>query len=151
APAGNHRRRLASARMREGKGMFTAIIMLASSVLPAAEPLPADRFVVRIAAEDKRLVRVEAEFALDGDTVIMCPEGANQLPEKWATFVRSLAGADKNGKPVALSYAGGATWKVAAPAPKRVRLSYEVLIHHDERHWPFGNKEAAYVRKQCLF
>lgn len=113
----------------------------------------ADRtvYTIRIAGYDNRSVEVSAHFVLADSLLLMYPEGADHVPESWATYVRNLAATDDAGRPVSLRYLGHAQWSVPAPQPAAINLRYEVVVHHDAGTWPFGSKEAAYAREDCVF
>ncbi len=108
-------------------------------------------YTVFLSAENKRLVRVEAEIFPTKNTLIVCPEGANHLPDKWATFMRDVSAKDENNLPVKIQYLGQGAWQIAEPLPKKLVLNYEVEIKHDLTNWTFGSKEAAYVRDDSSF
>jgi predicted metalloprotease with PDZ domain len=108
-------------------------------------------YTVTIPPYDRRLVRIEARIELTDSVLLMYPEGADHVPESWATYVRGLAATDDAGRAVALRYLGGARWSVLGSRPPAVRLRYEVLLHHDAGRWPFGSKEAAYVKEDGAF
>ena len=108
-------------------------------------------YTIFLSAENKRLVKIEAEIFPTGNTLIVCPEGANHLPEKWATFMRNVSAKDENNQAVKIQYSGQGAWQIAEPLPKKLILSYEVEIKHDLTNWTFGSKEAAYVRDDCVF
>ncbi|MDQ3749539.1 MAG: hypothetical protein M3367_11115 [Acidobacteriota bacterium] len=112
---------------------------------------PAATYTISLSAENKRLVRVEAEIFPTGNTLIVCPEGANHLPDKWATFMRNVSAKDENNQTVKIQYLGQGAWEIAKPLPKKLVLNYEVEIKHDLTNWTFGSKEAAYVRDDCVF
>jgi predicted metalloprotease with PDZ domain len=112
---------------------------------------PTATYTVALSAENKRLVKVEAEILPSGNTLIVCPEGANHLPDKWATFMRDVRAKDENNQPVKIQYLGQGAWQIVEPLPKKLVLNYEVEIKHDLTNWTFGSKEAAYVRDDNVF
>jgi len=109
------------------------------------------QYTVTVPEQDKRLARIEARFPLNGDILLMYPEGATHLPDGWATFVRSLVARNDAGTVIPLQYLGQARWRVPEPLPQNINLSYEILIHHDQGRWPFGHDEAAYGKGDCVF
>ncbi len=98
-----------------------------------------------------RLVRVKAEILPTGNMLVVCPEGANHLPDKWATFMRNVSAIDEKGQTVRLRHSGDGAWHIPEPLPKKLILNYEVEIKHDQSKWPFGSKEAAYARDDGVF
>lgn len=108
-------------------------------------------YTVTVPAYDNRVVAVQAHIVLADSLLLMYPEGADHVPDSWATYVRDLTATDDVGRPVTLRASGRAQWVVASPLPRALNLSYEVLVHHDAGPWPFGSKEAAYARTDCVF
>ncbi len=119
--------------------------------MPSYAAQTASQYTVNISEQDKRLVRIEARIIPKGNILAVCPEGANHLPDKWATFIRNLAAKDDSGAVIPLQYLGQGAWQIPEPLPKSITLTYDVLIKHDQGKWPFGAKEAAYVRDDCVF
>ncbi|MEO5581013.1 MAG: hypothetical protein ABIR58_10165 [Gemmatimonadaceae bacterium] len=113
----------------------------------------ADRtvYTMKMAGYDNRTIAVQAHLVLADSLLLMYPEGADHLPESWATYVRDLTATDETGHPVPLRYLGHAQWSVPAPLPPSINLQYSVLVHHDAGPWPFGSKEAAYARDDFVF
>lgn len=127
------------------------LLLISVFVAHADTSRPAATYTVYLSAENKRLVKVEAEIFPTGNTLIVCPEGANHLPDKWATFMRDVSAKDENNQPVKIQYLGQGAWQIAEPLPKKLALNYEVEIKHDLTNWTFGSKEAAYVRADSRF
>jgi predicted metalloprotease with PDZ domain len=108
-------------------------------------------YTVTVAAYDNRVVAVRAHIVLADSLLLMYPEGADHVPDSWATYIRDLTATDDAGHPVTLRASGAARWVVPSPRPRALNLRYEVLVHHDAGPWPFGSKEAAYARADCVF
>ncbi|MGK2935243.1 MAG: hypothetical protein ACSLFE_08410 [Gemmatimonadaceae bacterium] len=108
-------------------------------------------YTVTVPAYDNRSIRVRAHIVLADSLLLMYPEGADHVPDGWATYVRDLTATDDKGRPVALRASGPAQWVVPPPLPRALNLRYEVLVHHDAGPWPFGSKEAAYARPDFVF
>jgi predicted metalloprotease with PDZ domain len=130
---------------------FFCILLILGFTAYAETLQPAATYTVSLSSEDRRLVKVEAEIFPTGNTLIVCPEGANHLPDKWATFMRNVSAKDENNQPVKFQYLGGGVWQITEPLPKKLVLNYEVEIKHDLTNWTFGYKEAAYVRDDSVF
>jgi len=113
----------------------------------------ADRtvYTMKIAGYDNRTIVVQAHIVLADSLLLMYPDGADHVPESWATYLRNLTATDDAGRPVPLRYLGKAQWSVPAPLPAAINLTYEILVHHDAGRWPFGSKEAAYARDDFVF
>ena len=84
---------------------------------------PAATYTVSLSSENKRLVKVEAEIFPTGNTLIVCPEGANHLPDKWATFMRNVSAKDENNQVVKIQYLGKDERQIAEPLPKKLVLN----------------------------
>jgi predicted metalloprotease with PDZ domain len=152
------RERSATPRLAARAVLLLAVCLAALAAPgPAAAQSPARMagagtwYVVRIAAWDRRLVNVEARIELTDSLLVMYPEGADHVPNGWATFVRELVATDDAGRRIRLRDLGKGRWSVPRPFPPAVRLRYEVLLHHDAGPWPFGAKEAAYVKDDGIF
>ena len=124
-----------------------------SAVLEAHESSPTGRYTVTIKPWDKRLVRIDAKVRTRGDGLLMYPDGANHVPEGWASYIRNLKAFDRQGNPVLLESTGPGAWRVPEELKgQEIGLAYEVMLHHDAgKTWPFGWDEAAYVKGDAAF
>ena len=109
------------------------------------------QYTITVLEQDKRLAKIEARLTIENNILLMYPEGAEHLPDGWATFVRGLIAKDDAGNIISLQYLGKSQWTVPDPLPKIINLSYEILVHHDQGKWPFGHDEAAYAKEDCVF
>lgn len=147
--------------VRRATARVALLLILFSAAAVAARPAAAQSptrlagagtwYVVRMAEYDRRLVNVEARIELTDSVLTMYPEGADHVPQGWATFLRGLQATDDAGRRIRLRDLGKGRWVVPRPFPPAVRLRYEVLLHHDAGPWPFGAKEAAYVKDDGVF
>ncbi|HEX2187535.1 MAG TPA: hypothetical protein VHG51_01495 [Longimicrobiaceae bacterium] len=137
----------ARARVRGPAAWAAAALLLMAAGLHAQ----ASVYRVTFSDEDRRLARVDATLATADSVLLVYPYqyDASHLPEGWATFVRSMTATDAAGDPVPLRKSGLARWRIPAGAKRPLRLSYEVLVHHDQGYWPVGWDEAAYASRQC--
>ncbi|MBA2378294.1 MAG: hypothetical protein H0V76_01810 [Blastocatellia bacterium] len=62
-----------------------------------------------------------------------------------------MSAKDEKGQAVKLEHSGDGAWQIPEPLPKKPVLIYEVELKHDQSKWPFGSKEAAYVRDDGVF
>lgn len=154
-----HCAKLPVALRNRTRATLLAILCIASSVAPhpgaaqapARAPATGTWYTARIEAWDRRLVHVEARIEITDSILTMYPEGAGHVPNAWATFVRDLVATDDQGRRIRLRDLGKGRWIVPRPFPPAVRLRYQVLLHHDAGPWPFGSKEAAYVKEDGVF
>ncbi len=121
------------------------------SRVPSLAAQPATQYTVNVSEQDKRLIKIEAHIIPVGNILAVCPEGANHLPDRWATFMSDLIARDDSGRVIPLQYLGQGAWQIPEPLPHSITLNYDVHIKHDQGKWPFGAKEAAYVRDDCAF
>lgn len=140
-----------NARTVKHAGAIAVILLTTAARAWAAPRADQTGYTVTLREYDKRLIRVDAHVVLTDSVLLMYPEGASHLPDGWATFIRDLVATDDSGARVNLKYVGNGQWIVPPPRPSSVNLQYEVLIHHDAGPWPFGSKEAAYARDDCVF
>lgn len=77
--------------------------------------------------------------------------GANQLPKRWATFVRDFTVTDENGQPVAATAMDDGSWQLSAVPKGRVTLTYQVNLEHESHSWSGGVDGAAYLRDWGVF
>jgi predicted metalloprotease with PDZ domain len=108
-------------------------------------------YTVRLEEEDRRLLKVEAVIETTESELLMFADNydASHLQGGWASFVRNLRLRDENGADVALEPSGLSRWRLPSGGSRKLRMSYEVLVHHDQGHWPVGWDEAAYAKRNC--
>jgi predicted metalloprotease with PDZ domain len=110
-------------------------------------------YTVKFSEKSYRRAKISARIPMHGETILMYPEGAENFPRQWATFVRDLSVKLPNGKSYNPQYVGNAQWKITPPRPQYVDLDYEVVIEHDlsPAKWKFGYKQAAFARPNYVF
>ncbi len=129
--------------------LFGLGFLVASGVPCCAQELA--QYSVTLDPQNLRLVRLEADLPIHDDMLQMHPRGATHLADGWATFVRNLRAISDTGAAISLQPLGKGRWQVPAPLPKRLKLTYEIAIEHDQGQWPFGHDEAAYAKVDCAF
>jgi predicted metalloprotease with PDZ domain len=107
-------------------------------------------YEITIPVDDHRIALVRASLLPDGQKFFMFP-GANQLPERWATFVSNLAVHDANGETIAIVANGDGSWSMSQPQAGRLTLSYQVNLEHEAHAWSGGIDGAAYSTDWGVF
>ncbi|MCP3914189.1 MAG: hypothetical protein GY711_01395 [bacterium] len=134
--------------------MMRILALQALLWLPLLVPIgsAAERGEYRVTFSDaqRRTVRVEADLAVDGRTLLVSPIGANDFEAGWAHWIKDLAVTDPDGKPVRVDHRGRGKYRLRDRA-RRVHLSYEVRLDHEDHEWPFGLDEATYLRDDCTY
>ena len=74
--------------------------------------------------------------------------GTEWLYDGYARYLQDLTVIDTNGKTLQIKEIGKTQWIVEAEDESPVTLHYKVLLHHDEREWPFGRNEAPYAPRR---
>ena len=128
------------------------IVIAALLVLTCAPCLGADpaRYEITMPEDSHRVVLVSASLLPDGPAFYMLP-GANQLPERWATFVSDVEVHDEDGRPVPVVAGDDATWRLSRVPKGRVTVRYRVSLDHEQHDWNGGVDGAAYWREWGVF
>lgn len=130
------------------------IVPLTPAAAAAQQAPPATaraRYFIRVTAEHPRLADVSVDLENVADALEMDPEYAEALPDRWAQFVSHLTAVDPSGREVGLAYQGAAQWRLGVGHPSAIHLHYQVSLEHDQTHWEFGPKEAAYAKLNWVF
>ncbi len=110
-----------------------------------------DVYIVSINNISDRLVNIQAKLFPKNDTILMTPYGASHLKEGWATFIKSLIITNNNGEKIELAKLENGVFIIpSVNKGEQINLNYQVAIFHDKEWWPFGYKEAAYVKNEML-
>ncbi len=110
-----------------------------------------DLYEVTINKVSERVVNIKAKLFPKSDSLLMSPFGATHLKNGWATFVTNLSATNNNGEKINLRELENGLFII--PSENKgipINLSYQVSIVHDQGKWPFGYKEAAYVKNDML-
>ncbi|MCB1022951.1 MAG: hypothetical protein KDB79_01080, partial [Acidobacteria bacterium] len=108
------------------------------------------KYTISIAENNPKLARVEVSFVPKDEILYMNP-GGSALPKRWATFVRNLKVLDEKGNAVSVEELPDARWKLNLPQMRRVNLSYEIRLDHEEYKWPGGIDGVAFARDWGVF
>ncbi len=107
-------------------------------------------YVVTIDKNNHRLATVSITFKPETNLLYMAP-GANQLPDRWATFVQNLKATDTKGNTIPIEELSGAKWKLQSSLNEKLTLSYEVKLDHEDYKWSGGIDGAAYATDWGVF
>lgn len=109
-------------------------------------------YTVTITEDNWRMAFVSYRITT-GDTLLllMNNNGAPQVPNGHASFVRNLSAVDSSGNAVPVKDSGQARWEITPPVNESITLYYEVLLEHDKSDLPKGPAEAPYVTEDGAF
>ena len=123
--------------------------------------LASARYEVKAEADEPRVAHVKCLLTPKADSntedtqkpllLHMSHFGTEDLYDGYARYVRDLTATDADGEKIPATEIGKTQWVVEVENDLPVTLRYKVLLNHDEREWPFGNDEAPYVQKDCIF
>ncbi|MEO7907979.1 MAG: hypothetical protein ABIT06_13465, partial [Saprospiraceae bacterium] len=110
-----------------------------------------DSYIVSVTDVKSRKVQIKARLFPNNDTILMSPFGANHLENGWANFVTDLVAKNKLNERINIQSIDGGAY-VFSPYRKEeeINLEYTVNLTHEKEKWPFGYKEAAYVRESMI-
>ncbi|MGB5458765.1 MAG: hypothetical protein WBM85_02310 [Eudoraea sp.] len=107
-------------------------------------------YVVTIDESNHRLAKVSMTFTPKNNLLYMT-QGANQLPNRWATFVQNLKAVDVKGNIIQLEELSDAQWKLQWSRQEKVTVSYEIRLDHEDYTWSSGIDGAAYATDWGVF
>ena len=112
---------------------FVALALLIAS--PAWAALDRAEYSLTFGADSLRRFHVDADLPVaHGELVMASPVLAEPLPNGWADFIENLSARDVSGRAVSLTHLGSGRWKLDRQL-KRVKLSYDVALKHDDVRW----------------
>ncbi|MCB0463289.1 MAG: hypothetical protein KDC81_11350 [Flavobacteriaceae bacterium] len=107
-------------------------------------------YLITIDKENPRLAKVRISLTASDSILYMNP-GANQLEKRWATFVHNLGVIDENGKSVQVEELKDAKWKIHTSLNRKLTVSYNVHLDHENYEWSGGIDGAAYATELGVF
>ena len=107
-------------------------------------------YAITIDSNNQKRATVSMSFTPQNDTLYMAA-GANQLPNRWATFVHELRAVDALGNKIALDSLSDAKWKLQSPPKEKITVSYELWLDHEDYKWSGGIDGAAYSTDWGVF
>ncbi len=130
--------------------LFIFIILSGSSYGKNFVPKDEISYTISIDKDNPKLAKVEVSFVPKDDVLYMNP-GGGELPKGWATFVRNLKVLDGKGNPVSVEELPDAKWKLNLLQKRKVTLSYEITLDHENYKWPGGIDGVAFARDWGVF
>lgn len=116
---------------------------LAFHISLSAQQAP-DSYILHFKDSPAKIVYVEADLYLEDYILKMSSYGP--MPERWPDYVRNLKVLDQQNKEL-LVEKEGPQWQIKGKQNgKRVKLSYELHVEHENLAWPGGIDGVAFVR-----
>ncbi len=106
---------------------------------------------LRIDADARRIVHVEAELPIAGRVITIGEYHPQPQQERWGDYVDGLEITGLDGTPIEWSRSGDNQWSLSGSVPERIRARYQVRLEHDQVNWPPSHAEATYVLDDCVF
>jgi len=107
-------------------------------------------YLVTIDKKNPKLAKVRTTFT-PKDSILYMNPGANKLEKRWATFVHNLEIEDENGKSIQVEELKDAKWKMHTALNKKIIVSYDVHLDHENYEWSGGVDGAAYTTELGVF
>lgn len=107
-------------------------------------------YTITISDSNPKIADVEVAF-VPKDSLLYMGLGANQLENRWATFVHNLKVTDDKGKLLNVDELTDAQWKIHSANNQKVKLSYSVHLDHENYKWSGGIDGAAYATNLGVF
>lgn len=133
--------------------IFVSIIIFLAGLVSAAENKDQTgniSYSITIDKDNPKLAEVKVSFVPQDDILYMSA-GGDQLPKRWAAFVRNLKIADAKGNPVPVEELPDAKWKINLLQKQKVILSYEIKLDHENYEWSGGIDGVAFARDWGVF
>lgn len=99
---------------------------------------------------DTKVVKVEVAFSPE-DSLLFMGNGANDLEKRWATFIHNIKVEDEYGGLIELEELPDAKWKMHGDLNRKVVLTYEVHLDHENFKWSGGIDGVAYSTDRGVF
>ncbi|MCL6273166.1 hypothetical protein M3P19_04050 [Muricauda sp. 2012CJ35-5] len=89
------------------------------------------------------ILKIEGNLKMNGTRLYMA-NGAQQLPRRWANFIKNLSATDDKGRDLSITEHEDGGWTVNDGHNKRITLNYEYHLDHMEHEWSGGLDGVAY-------
>lgn len=107
-------------------------------------------YEVTIDPDNTKLAHVKMTF-IPEQPVLYMTQGANQLPNRWATFVHDIRANSTNGKQISLQKLPDARWKIQSTSKEKIVVHYTLRLDHEDHKWSGGIDGAAYATEWGVF
>ena len=107
-------------------------------------------YTITISDSNSKIANVEVAFT-PKDSLLYMGLGANQLENRWATFVHDLKVTDEKNKSLNVEELTDAQWKIHTSNNQKITLSYSVHLDHENYEWSGGIDGAAYTTDLGVF
>ena len=95
---------------------------------------------------------VRAELRVQDGRIFMAGWGADMHKRGWANYVRNLRAVEMDGREARLeAIPDSAVWRLVNPAPRMLRIEYQVDLSYATTDWPYGNEQAATLQGEDLY
>ena len=128
------------------------ILLLPITIIKAENKSDSDKIVytIKIDQSNIKIARVSMTFMPKDNILYMAP-GAASLPDRWATFVQNIKAVDEEGTNVVIKKIEGAKWVFASVKDKKITLTYQLVLEHENYTWSGGLDGAAYATAWGVF
>ena len=132
--------------------LLTSFLLLPFSSLKAERKKDKDKieYTIKIDQSNTKLARVTMSF-IPEDTILYMAPGAELRPDRWATFVQNMKAIDHDGNILAIDKTEDAKWTFTSDKNKRIKLTYELILDHEDHVWNGGIDGAAYQTDWGVF
>ncbi|MGB5820480.1 MAG: hypothetical protein WBG90_13430 [Saonia sp.] len=107
-------------------------------------------YQITIAESDPHVAKVVMTF-VPQDSLIYMAQGANNMDNRWATFVHDMKATDTTGKEIPLKKMPDALWILSTTTKEKIVLSYTVRLDHEDYEWSGGLDGVAYTTEWGVF
>lgn len=110
-----------------------------------------ESYHIKIEKERPGIALVEYDVLVADSLFYMSPIGANQFPSRWAKFVHNVHARSSEGDIIQIDTLEGAKWQMKGQEGKKLTLTYEVHLNHEDYEWSGGIDGAAYQTDWGVF
>ncbi|MDX1753860.1 MAG: hypothetical protein R3259_11770 [Salinimicrobium sediminis] len=129
-----------------------AILLTGLLFLSCKEAQNEEAVIYTVAFDKDNLKSAEVKVELSlRDSILFMDPGANDLERGWATFIHDLKAVNLKGEPVTLEELPGAKWKIHSPLDRKIVLTYDVHLDHEDFEWDGGIDGVAYHTDRGIF
>lgn len=97
-----------------------------------------------------KVAKVKVSFT-PKDSILYMNPGAQNLPKRWATFIHKVKVIDEFGNSIKVEELPDAKWKILTSLNKKIILTYDVHLDHEDYKWNGGIDGVAYTTEMGVF